>query len=148
MNKKEYTVFVDGKEYSVLLEESIRGRFTVSCPAFQGCIRKAHTLEKALYVIQDAIRECIKDIEKETDVSQITPYMAAVSLKKYTQFCLLTHKYWLINYVTLDFLTRPVQKAIDIHVGKYVIEHTDHMINVAIPINQKQYRELVKVYGK
>jgi len=52
-------------QYTVLLEESEEGGYTVTCPTLPGCISEGDTYEEALENIRDAIGLYVRAVTTE-----------------------------------------------------------------------------------
>lgn len=53
--------------YSVVLEENLDGRWTVTCPVLPGCISEGDTKAEAIANIRDAIHLYLRAVRRELD---------------------------------------------------------------------------------
>jgi predicted RNase H-like HicB family nuclease len=64
--KKRYSVSIGNKKYQVTLHQDSEDRlYRVACPEFIGCASHGDTVEEALEMIKDAIRESIEVADEQ-----------------------------------------------------------------------------------
>ncbi len=61
--EKKYEITVKGKKYSVILNPNPEGGYWVRCPSLLGCASQGETVEEAIAMIHNAIKENLEELQ-------------------------------------------------------------------------------------